>query len=884
MSRFLDGWMKLRSEVWRSARSGEVDEELALHVELLRKRYEAEGLAPDAARRKALRRFGDPGAVARKVRRIDRGRHRSRRRLELGGALKLDVRYAVRQLVKDSGFTAAAVLTLALGIGATVAVFSLLNAVVLRPLPYPDSDRLVAVWPTKNFNQSMVDVFDVEASSLGSVAGMSRWALTLVGEGDPEVVQAGVVRTNFFDVLGVRPLLGCGFLPEEEDPALSDVVVLTHGFWQRRFGGDVSVLGRTLQLEGSGHATRRVIGVLGPQFRPLGDAVDVYAPLSKAAGKTVASDSSWYVNDVVARLAPGATLERAAAEVRTVAQRIRERYPAAADDEEVARATVVPYVDVLVGDSRGTLWILIGAVALVLLIACANVANLLLARSSGRVAEVAVRKAIGATGSRIVRQSLVESLVLAGVGGVAGLALAYGLVVWLRPAVAERLPRATEVGLDTTVLVFAVAATVVAAVLSGLLPALRSSARPVQDGLRGGAPSIAGRRRNVLNRGLVAAELALAVTLVTGATLMVASFSRLVGTDPGFDAHGVLAMRTAPPDQRYSARDAQWALNEAIQARLQAVPGAERVGSVHLLPMSWGNWSFPFLAEGHAPPENAPLPSANFRVVTPGYFEVMRIPLLRGRRFGRTDDGSAPDVGIINEAMARELWPGEDAVGKEIRLFGSSPFTVVGVVADVHQFALDREPFPEMYVPLAQFPVASTVYVVRGRGNNVARLAPALRQAVWGVDQDIPIPMLRPLDEVVGESAAVERLIAVLLGAFAALALLLGAIGVYGVMTFVVQGRRREFAIRTAVGATDGSITREALRSTLPPLLAGLALGIAGAAAGGRLLRSLLYDATGADPVTVGGVVVLLAAVALAASWLPARQAGRQEPVAVLRE
>lgn len=885
---FRDAWARLWSELRRSDRRREVDEELALHVELLAKRYEAEGRDPASARQAALRRFGDVGSVARQVERIDAVRHRRRRRKEVGGALKLDLRYARRQLTGSPGLSIAVMSTLALGIGVNVAMFSLLEGVVLRRLPYAEPDRLVAVWPSKNMNMAMMDVFGSAAPSLESVSGLAYWSLTLLGDGDaePEVVEAAVVGTNLFDVLGVHPALGRSFTPEQRDPSASGVVILTHGFWTRRFGGDPSVVGRMIQLEGYDHGSREIIGVLPPSHRPLRHSPDVYVPLHVARGRTVSTDSTWYVNDVIARLAPGVTADRAAAEVRTVAARIRTDHPSSADDDEVARATVVPLADALVGEARRTLWVLVGAVGLVLLIACLNVANLLLARGHRRDPEVSLRKALGATRRRIVVQQLTETGMLAAVGGAAGLAVCAGLLAVLEPRVVERLPRVTELSLNGRVLAFAVSATFLVALLSGLAPAIRSAAREAAEGLRGVTPSVAGRRRGaLLNRSLVAVELALAVVLVSGAALTVRSFRGLASTDPGFQSEGVLAMRVAPPPARYAARDAQGIYQARLLEQLRGLPEVASVGSNHLLPLSWGNWAFPYLAEGHEPPADAPLPSANFRVVSPGYFETMRIPLHRGRDFTDADGPRAPDVGIINHALAEELWPGQDPIGKEIQLFGNAPFTVVGVVGDIRQTALDRDPLPEMYVPMAQFPLASTVYMIRARaGLDPGSLAPALRNAVWAVDEDVPIPMLQPLEVVVGESVATERLVASLLTAFAGLALVLGMVGVYGVMAYVMGGRTREFAIRTALGASRFEVERQALADGLGPLVLGLGLGLGATLATGRVLDGLLHDVEPADPVTLGGVLAVLTIATVAASWLPARRAARTEAARALRE
>lgn len=790
----------------------------------------------------------------------------------------------LRRLRNAPGFTASAVATLALGIGANIAIFSLLDAVALRPLPYPHPDRLVAVWPSQNFNQALVDEFARGAPALAGVAGISHWSLTLVGTGQPERLKAAVVSTGFFDVLGVKPRLGRTFLPEERQPDRSGVAVLTYGFWQRRFGGDPSAVGRTLQLVGYDHETYEVIGVLGPDFRSLHQPVDVYIPLHVGAGRTVATDSTWYVNNVVARLAPGSTVRSAAAQVRTVAQRLRQRFPGRVDDDQVARATVVPYVNVLVGDTRRTLWVLMGAVGLVLIIACANVANLLLARGGTRTTEIALRRALGATRWRIAGEHLKESLALAALGGLAGLGLAAGLMKLLEPGVVQQLPRITRLGLDSTALAFAFGATVVAAVAAGVLPAVRSSARDPNEGIRSDAPTLSGRRHSRVNRWLVAAELALAVMLVSGSALMQQSVWRLVHTDPGFDPHGVLALATAPPDARWdTGRNAQTALNEAVLARLSAVPGVADVGAIHLLPMTQANWAFPYWAEGHAPPANAPLPSVNFRIATPGYFRTMHIPLVSGRGIASSDDANGVHVAFLNATFAAQLWPGEDAVGKEIKLFGSDPYTVAGVVGDIRQASLDRAPRPEMYVPLPQFPVAAMVFMVRmAPGATTASLAPALRRAVWDVDPDVAIPTLRPLEDVVSDSVATQRLATWLLTGFAFVALLLGIVGVYGVMAYVIGDRTREFAVRSALGATRAVIERSAVAYGLPPLGVGLALGIAGSVATSRVIAGMLYGVRTWDPVTLLGVAGLLGGVSLVASWIPAHRASRLPVVRLL--
>jgi predicted permease len=796
-----------------------------------------------------------------------------------------DIRLGVRRLRRHPGFTAVALATLTLGIGANVAIFSVLDGVVLRPLPYDDPGRLVAVWPAQNFNKALAARFD-EASTLESVSGLSHWSMSLTGDGDPEQVAVGMVDVDFFDMLGVTPQLGRTFLPEEVDPARSDVVVLTHGLWQRRYGGDPDIVGKVLPLDAYGQtAGRRVVGVLPRDWRAPVQAAEAWAPLDRRAGLTVANDSSWYVNWVFARLAPGATVEAASAEVRTLAERLREETPGLLEEEAVATAGVIPLRENLVGGVGGMIWLLTGAVALVLLIACVNVANLLLARGASREGEVAVRKALGASRGRLVRENLTESLLLALLGAAGGVVLAAWLLAVLRAELASRLPRAEAVALDWRVLAFSIVLAILAGVLFGLLPAVRTAQRDLLTGIRRGARGTTGQERHRLNRSLVAAETALALVLVSAAALAATSFWRLYTIDPGFRAEGVLAVEVAPAASRYATDEAERTYLAEVLLAVGAVPGVAGVEAIHLLPLTTMNWAFPYLAEGYEARSDRPLPAANFRVVSAGYFDLMGVKLISGRYFTRADGPGAEPVGIINRRLADEHWPGEDAVGRTIDLFGNQPFRVVGVVEDVHQHALDERPRAEMYRPHAQWPVASMVLMVRGeRPGSVTALSDEVRSAVWSVDDDVPIPSLRPLSEVRDDSVARTRLLAFLLGGFGVLALVLGAVGVYGVMTYVTGLRTREFGVRLALGATPRSIQRSALGWGAVPVAAGIGAGLVATLAAGRLVAGLFFGIQPHDPVTLTGVVAVLSVVAAIATWIPARRATRIDVVDVLRQ
>lgn len=863
----------------------EIDDELRFHIEGAVDELVASGLTEDEARRRVMDEFGDVGRIRDECREIAREREGTMGRENLMGSTVRDVRVAVRRLSRQPAFAGAAIVTLALGIGATVAMFSVVEGVVLRPLPYPEPERLVAVWPGANFNIAMVDYFR-DAPSLGPMTGLSGWSFTLTGEGEPERVDGAAVDPEYFDVFGVHPTLGRGFTEEERYYGRADVVVLSWDFWQRRFGGDPGVIGRRIALEGHKQTDHVVVGVMPEGHSLVGSAkADVFVPLSTApGGYTVAQDSSWYVNDVVARLAPGATVEQARIETRELARRLRADFPGRFREDYVRTADAQPLLDSVVGDVRGGLLVMLGAVALVLVIACANVANLLLARTAERGRDSALRAALGASRGRLARQSLAESLVLAVVGGGLGVLLAWWSLDVLANGVRMALPRSPDVAVSLPVLFFALAVTAGSVVLFGLLPALRGGARDVSAELRGGGgPRNTGSRgQHRLRRTLVAVEVALAVVLVAGAGLLLRSFGRLYGTDPGFRPEGVLALEVSHPGAELPGSRqglAQYYLE--VQRRLAAVPGVEDVGGIHLLPLTFGNWSFPYLAEGHEPGPDGNLTSANFRIVTPGYFRTLGIPLLQGRDVTEADGAEGPGVGLINRAMAEELWPGEDPLGKEILLFGNQPFTVVGVVGDTRQHSLDREPRPEMYRPLTQFSSGSVYMLVRGPGD-MAALAPRLREAIWEVDPDVPIPFTGLVETVVADSVARARFFAVLLGGFGALALVLGAVGVYGVTAYTVASRLPEYGVRIALGAEPGSVARRAVAGGLAPVILGLAGGLAASLAAGRLLSSLLYRISPTDPVTLALVTVVLTGVAILAILVPARRASRVDPVKVL--
>ncbi len=799
-----------------------------------------------------------------------------------------DIRHALRRLRHSPGFTVSVLLTLALGIGASVAMFTVVNAVLLRPLPYPHPDRLVELLPGENANIALATDLGEHAPGVEAWTGLSTWSLTLTGQGDPAAIQTQMVDAGFFDVYGVQPLLGRAFLSADRDPARSDIVLLSWSLWQSRFGGDPSVVGRRLALDGDGHSSRTVVGVMPRGFRapsaPNGSQIEAWAPLSVAPGRTVLTDSTWYVNSIIARMRPGATVEGVASGVRSEMESLYGKFPQVIDRDAVRAAGATGLLSSLVGDVSRPLWILLGAVGLVLLLLCANLANLLLARGERRRRELAVRSALGAGRGHLVRDQLLESALLSLGGCVAGVGLARLLLAGLRVSRISGLPRSGSLPLDASVLAFALAVAVACALGFGLLPALRATAGDLRGRLGEGSRTEGTRSGRRLGRGLVAVEVALALVVVTGAGLLLGSLRALRSVDPGLDARGVLDVRLEPPDQAYRGNGGARAraFYAQLLPRLRALPDVQSVGAIQIVPMGGGNWAFPYLAEGHLPPQNAPLPDANFRVVTPGYFQTLGIPLVAGRLLGPADRADAAPVGLINRAMARKLWPGESAVGKEIKLFGSDPFRVVGVVGDVHQRSLREAPVPEMYRPLEQFALAGMDLVVKARGEPAAALA-AVRRTLHDVAGDVPVARTRPLGDVLSASLARERFFAGVLAFFALLALALGAVGVYGVMAYEVAGRHGEFGIRMALGATPARILRGALGEGLVPVWAGLAAGLAGSLASARLLSSLLFGVGPTNPLIVALSALVLVAVAAAAIWIPARRAARVDPVRALR-
>jgi putative ABC transport system permease protein len=798
-----------------------------------------------------------------------------------------DVRYGLRSLSRSPGFTLAAVATLAIGIGANAAIFSLVRAVLLRPLPFAQPERLVSLWESNEAKghsrmvASPPNYLDWKAQSRSFESMGAFVDSTLVaaepGRGKAQRLDGAAVTAGFFETLGVRPLHGRLFRESETSPGHPAVVVLGHGVWRRRFGADPGIVGRTLRLDGEPY---EVVGVMPASFR-FPEEADFWVPLTFPPD--VATQRGAHYLDVIARLRPGVTAAAAGAEIRAIADRLRLAYPRT---NSGYTAVATPLAESLVGEVAPALEMLLGAIGLVTLVACANVANLLLARAARRQPEVAIRTALGAGRGRLVRQLLTESAVLAAMGGAAGLALAavsLDSIVRLAPS---SVPRLNEVRLDGGVLLFTAAWTVGSVAVFGLAPALAAlRARPM-NALRGhGADAGGPPRRLGARQVLVVAQVALALVLSAGAGLLIRSLARLSSVDPGFRTESAVTYSLTLPEAGYPDESARGAFLDRLLVRMRSLPGVGSAGAVFGLPLTGASFSSSFRPVGAAAGDDEP--SAQLRVASRGYFEAMGIPILRGRGFTEADRRGSPIVILVSESAARKYFPAGDAIGKRLRFGARMSDTriegeVVGVVGDVRDAELGAGPTPEFYGSLEQA-TADEFHVVVRSSTPPDRIATSVRAAVADLDPELAVTGLSTLDEVVRRSVARPRFMVQLLLAFASLALLLCAIGVYAVTAYAVSRRTREIGIRMALGADGASVRALVLREAARLAAAGVGIGLAGAFAATRLLRGFLFEIGPGDPVTHAAVAVLLAAVAVAASALPARRASRLDPLVALR-
>jgi putative ABC transport system permease protein len=793
-----------------------------------------------------------------------------------------DIRYGARVLARRSGLVFVAITTLALGIGANTAVFSVVNSVLLNPLTYKDPDRLVRVYEkrlqlgrTRNV-ASAPDFLDWRAQNqvFDRMAAWTGWGANLTGEGgEPERISGALVTADLFPLLGVEPLHGRTFLPEEDGPGdRGYVVVISHGLWQRRFGGDPSIVGSTVTLN---TRSLTVVGVMPPGFQfPTAEA-EIWVPLGLNPADPGNRGSHFL--DVVARLKPGVTLEQAQAEMDAIAGRLEQEYPVNTGHG----VNLFHLFDETVGNIRPALIVLLAAVGFVLLIACANVASLLLSRAAARRKEMAIRAALGASRMRLIRLMLAESLLLAAAGGAAGLLVAVWGVDGLIAISPADTPRLDEIRIDSRVLIFTSAVTLLTGIVFGLIPALQASRTEMTDSLKEGGRAL-GSIRNRARSFLVISEVALSLLLLVGAGLTINSFIRLSSLDPGFDSDNVLTMMLNLPGSKYREPHQQVAFMQRVTSDLGEIPGIESTGLVIILPFGGGSGSRYFQIEGRPPQPPGQGLNANFNLSGPGYFRTLGIPLLRGRDFTDQDTRDKPEVAIINAEMARQFWPDEDPLGKRIRI-GDSPWrTIIGVVGDTRQSKLDVGPRQEMFYPMLQSPSLFMTLTVRTSGEPKEYIS-AVRDRVMSLDADLPLYSIRTMNERLAESVAPQRFTLLLMSIFAIVAIALAAIGIYGVMSYNIAQRTHEIGIRMAIGAKTSDVLKMFVRQGMVLAASGMAIGLGAALALTRLMTSLLYGVSVRDPLTFFIVILLLAIVALAACYIPARRAMKVDPMVALR-
>ena len=857
--------------------------ELQSHVDLLTQENVRRGMNSEEALYAAQREFGG----------IEQTKelYREQRGLPFLETLLHDLRFGARLLAKNPGFTGIAVVTLALGIGANTAIFSVVNAVLLRPLDYKESSRLVTILHYGDSPVAVANYVDWrdQSRSFESMGAAEYWGANLSGTDAPEHILGLKVTQNLLPLLGVPPMLGRWFAVGEDQPGAEHEVVLSYGLWQRRFAGDAGIVGKNITLDGQGYT---VVGVMPRDFKfaPFwATHAEMWVP--DAFGERIRSRSGNSLR-IFARLAPGVTLEEARAEMAAITARLDREYPATN-----RHVVVTPLKEKVVGDIQTPLLLVTVSVGFVLLIACANVAHMLLARAATREKEIALRSALGAGRFRMIRQFLTESMLLACAGGGLGLVLAAWGTRGLLALSPGDVPRLETVGMDARVVLFLLVATFLSTAAFGLAPALQASQVNLTESLKEtGRSGSEGKRRNRLRSFLVGSEFALALILLVGAGLMIRSFFALQSIDPGFNPRHVLSMQVSVAGSNEAEPYRRAVFYRQLVERARALPGVESAGAINHLPLAGDLWGWPFTIDGRPKPRPGESPWGVYRVVMPGYFETMRLPVLRGRDLSLADDAHAPGVVIINEQAARTYWPGQDPLGQRVSFDDDkkSPptwLTVIGIVKDSKQGDWAAPPDPEVYLAALQNAdflgqqgshASYITLVVRTAGDPSAH-SQAVKDLIWSFDRNLAISRVLTMDSVVSEANAQPRFEMLLLGIFAVVALTLAAAGIYGVMSYSVARRTREIGIRLSLGASHSQVLRLIVRQGVNLALIGSATGIVGALILTRLMSKLLYGVRGNDPLTLCAVTVLLAAIALVASLVPARRAMRVDPVVALR-
>lgn len=793
-----------------------------------------------------------------------------------------DIRYGIRGLFKRPGFTAVALIALALGIGANTAIFSLVNAVLLRPLPFAEPDRLIWVFGNirNGGNRASVaplDFLDFRAQNTTFEQFAASIAvpvpLNLTGSGEPERLSAAAVTGNYFQALGVAPALGRGFQIDNEQPAHNQVAVLSYALWQKRFGGDPAIVGKTVTLDGK---ESEVIGVMSQGFT-FPQTAELWIPINFDRGPEMKQRKAHFMRPI-GRLKPGISVAQAQADTDAIARHLEEQYPATNTGWSLR---LVPLREQLVGNIRPTLFLLFGAVGFVLLIACANVANLLLVRAAARHKEIALRAALGAGRFRIVRQMITESVLLALMGGALGALLAVWGVELLVKLSAGSIPPTAQVNIDLTVLAFTLGVSLLTGVLFGLAPALRSLKVNLSESLKEGGRSVGEGSRNRTRSVLVVIESAIAVVLLIGAGLLIRSFVQLQNTSPGFDAHNVLTMRIDLPREKYPNPEKAGAFFAQLEDRLEGLPGVETVGLVTELPLSGQPNDMPFTIEGRPPASPDQGLGADFRRVNQQYLKSLRIPLLRGRNFTEQEARESARVVVISDLLATEIFPGEEPLGKRLVMgFDEKPFEIIGIAGDIRHRSMESNPLPAMYLPTIQTPWMNLVIRTQA---DPANLTAAVRNEVKAIDPDQPVAAVRTMEEWVDTSVAAPRYRTSLLGALALVALVLASTGIYGVMSYSVTQRTHEIGVRMALGARRRDVLQLVVRQGMTLVVIGIVIGIAGAIALTRVMSTLLFGVTAKDPVTFVVVAALLTLVAFVACYVPAQRATKVDPLVALR-